>query len=58
MIIRRRKAKKLFAAPLCGVAKQHGCFAITHCNEHQANDSKNHSLPSLSFGNEINRISD
>ncbi len=23
-----RKAKKLFAAPLCGAAKQHGCFAV------------------------------
>jgi len=29
-----------------------------HCNEHRANDSKNHSLPNLLFGSEINRILD
>ena len=34
------------------------CLAYTHCNEHQANDSMNHSLPSLSSGSEINRILD
>jgi len=29
-----------------------------HCNEHRAKDSLNHSLPTLSFGSEINRIFD
>ena len=29
-----------------------------HCNERRANDSKNHSLPNLPFGSEINRIID
>ena len=43
-----------------GAAKQRDCFAIYsfQFNENRAIDPKDHSLPNLSFGSGINRISD
>ena len=33
------KSQMLFAAPLCGAAKQRAVLPYIHCNEHKANDS-------------------